>query len=452
MKYNLTPKEILNRIEQIRKIDNLQKDENVKPLTEYEKESLPTIPKGWEWTIINDISEFITNGVHTPTSPIDENGYGLHCLRITDIQNNNIDYKKLPYALRIVETDYGKKLKKGDIYFSFTGNNLGKRFIVHENRNDTVFAHYFVRWHPILVNPYFVYYVTFSNIYDWFINVNKHGSTQPNLKVKDLKRFPIPLCDLITQEKIAKILKSLDDKIALNILINDNLLKIIKKYYNEKFYNKNGRMTILSSLIKQTIGGDWGKENQEGNYNKKVYCIRGADIPQMVYGNKGKSPIRYILEKNYNKKKLSSNEIIIEISGGSPSQSTGRVAFISEKILKLYENSLICTNFCRAIELNDEKYAPLLYVYLLSLYDDKIFFNYENGTTGIKNLSLTDLINKEHIFIPNDDELLIFNKLFYSLFNKIIENSNENQNLEQFRDTLLPKLMNGEIDLENIEI
>ena len=286
------------------------------------------------------------------------------------------------------------------------------------------------------------------------LNLNKlHiGSSHPLMTQDILKDIEIDMPKLEIQTKIGNILNLLDEKIELNNKINDNLLNIIKNYYRGKFYNKNGKITILSSLIKQTIGGDWGKENKEGNYNKKVYCIRGADIPQMVYGNKGKAPIRYILEKNYNNKKLLSNEIIIEISGGSPSQSTGRVAFISKDILKLYENSLICTNFCRAIELIDEKYAPLLYVYLLNLYDDKIFFNYENGTTGIKNLSLTDLTSKEYIFIPNDDELRIFNNLFYSLLNKIVENSNENQNLEKLRDILLPKLMNGEIDLENIEI
>ena len=141
MEYNLTPDEILNEIARIRKENNLPKDERVKELSKFEIDNLPSIPDNWKWVIINDISEFITNGVHTPTSTEDDNGFGLHCLRITDLkENGNIDYANLPYCLRIVEGDYDKKLKKDDIYFSFTGNNLGKRYIVKETREDTVFA------------------------------------------------------------------------------------------------------------------------------------------------------------------------------------------------------------------------------------------------------------------------------------------------------------------------
>ena len=221
---NLTPDEILEEIEKIRISNNWLKDEKSQPLNKTEIAALPSIPKDWKWVSIHQLSKFITNGVHTPTSFEDSNGYGLHCLRITDIQNNDdINYDKLPYCLRIVEGDYDKKLKKGDIYFSFTGNNLGKRYIVKEDREDTVFAHYFVRWQPILVNPYYIYYVTHSSVYDYFINGHKLGSSQPNLKVTDLKRFPIPLCDLVTQNKIANILKSIDDKISINNKINNNL-------------------------------------------------------------------------------------------------------------------------------------------------------------------------------------------------------------------------------------
>lgn len=221
---NLTVDEILKEIENIRTKKNLPKDSKIKDLTPYELKSLPKIPQTWKWVSINDLSEFITNGVHTPTSAIDENNYGLKCLRITDLNGHNIDYSSLPYCLRIISGDYEKKLRKNDIYFSFTGNNLGKRYIVKEDREDVVFAHYFVRWRPILVNPHYIYYVTQSKVYDWFIQNYKHGSTQPNLKVVDLKRFPIPLCDLETQNKIVSILKSIDDKIYINNQTNDNLL------------------------------------------------------------------------------------------------------------------------------------------------------------------------------------------------------------------------------------
>ena len=172
----------------------------------------------------------------------------------------------------------------------------------------------------------------------------------------------------------------------------------------------------------------------------------------MEYGNKGNAPIRYILEKNYKNKKLDPNNIIIEISGGSPTQSTGRTAYITKSILDMYNSPLLCTNFCRAIEAKSDILAPFVYMNLKLMYEDDIFFNWENGTTGIKNLALNDMLSNVEVVIPDEDAMKEYYLLFNNVMNKISGNSNENIKLEQLKDTLLPKLMNGEIDLDKIDI
>ena len=88
------------------------------------------------------------------------------------------------------------------------------------------------------------------------------------------------------------------------------------------------REGTFSEVISATIGGDWGKDSPAGNNTQEIYCIRGADIPDVNAGNKGKIPIRYILPKNYAVKQLKIGDIVVEISGGSPTQSTGRCALI----------------------------------------------------------------------------------------------------------------------------
>ena len=233
---------------------------------------------------------------------------------------------------------------------------------------------------------------------------------------------------------------------------NNNLFELLKQEFRDKFYNKEEKDSYLIDYISKTIGGDWGKENPEGNNNTKVYCVRGADIPSMEYGNKGNAPIRYILEKNYKNKKLNPNNIIIEISGGSPTQSTGRTAYITKNILDMYDSPLLCTNFCRAIETKSDILAPFVYMNLKLMYEDDIFFNWENGTTGIKNLALNDMLSNLEVKSPDEIQLKDYYLLFNNVMNKISSNSNENIKLEQLRDTLLPKLINGEIDLDNIEI
>ena len=278
------------------------------------------------------------------------------------------------------------------------------------------------------------------------------GTTMPIVNKSSFEGIEIELPSLCDQLKIVKILNKIDEKIELNNEINNNLFELLKQEFREKFYNKEEKDSYLIDYISETIGGDWGKENPEGNNNTKVYCVRGADIPSMEYGNKGNAPTRYILEKNYNNKKLDPNNIIIEISGGSPTQSTGRTAYITKSILDMYDSPLLCTNFCRAVEAKSDILAPFIYMNLKLMYEDDIFFNWENGTTGIKNLALNDMLHNLEVKSPDEMKLKDYYLLFNNVMNKISSNSNENIKLEQLRNTLLPKLMNGEIDLENIEI
>ena len=113
---------------------------------------------------------------------------------------------------------------------------------------------------------------------------------------------------------------------------------------------------------------------------------------------------------------------------------------------------MLCTNFCRAIEAKSDILAPFVYMNLKLMYEDDIFFNWENGTTGIKNLALNDMLSNVEVVIPDEDAMKEYYLLFNNVMNKISGNSNENIKLEQLKDTLLPKLMNGEIDLDKIDI
>lgn len=301
-------------------------------------------------------------------------------------------------------------------------------------------------------NSRYIYYYMFSEQFQGELSGRATGSTVTGLRQPELLKCHLKIPNRKYQDIIAAMLMNIDKKIDLNNEINNNLFELLKQEFREKFYNKKEKDSYLRDYISETIGGDWGKSAPGGNNNTKVYCVRGADIPSMEYGNKGNAPIRYILEKNYKNKKLDPNNIIIEISGGSPTQSTGRTAFITKSILDMYDSPLLCTNFCRAIEAKSDILAPFVYLNLKLMYDDDIFFNWENGTTGIKNLALNDLLNNLKVKTPDEMMLKNFYLLFNNIMNKISNNSNENIKLEQLRDTLLPKLMNGEIDLDNIDI
>ena len=200
----------------------------------------------------------------------------------------------------------------------------------------------------------------------------------------------------------------------------------------------------LSELVSDTYNGDWGKDSMQASYNKKVYCIRGADIPSIKVGDSGKMPIRFIQEKHFQAKFLKDDDLVIEISGGSPTQSTGRFCRITDALINRYEDSLICTNFCKAIRPINGFSLFLSYLWD-DLYNRGVMFSYENGTTGIKNLDLTGLLENEPVIIPDRLSIQGFTKAVSSFNQQILLNGFESEKLATQRDILIPKLMSGDL-------
>lgn len=306
--------------------------------------------------------------------------------------------------------------------------------------------------------PEFFYYLLKNNI-EYIIGMSS-GSTFSEISGTQVKNLEFKVPPLDVQKKIAGVLGALDDKIELNNKINQNLEAQAQALFKSWFIDfepfggkmpNDWKIGKFTDIIADTLGGDWGKETPQNNYTEEVSCIRGADIPDVKLGNKGKIPTRFILPKNYMNKKLIPGDLVIEISGGSPTQSTGRIAFISNHLLNRYNRKIICTNFCRAIK-PMFGYSEYIYQYWQYLYDKDIFFTYENGTTGIKNLDLSGVLETEPIIIPNKSTLTVFSEICNSYFDNIHFNGLEIEHLAELRDALLTKLMNGEIDVDNVKI
>ena len=148
-------------------------------------------------------------------------------------------------------------------------------------------------------------------------------------------------------------------------------------------------------FIENDISGDWGKEFPDEKHKTKVFCVRGADINDLNIGKIENLPVRYVKEASKDKF-LEKGNIIIEISGGSPTQSTGRVAFLEN-----IDREVVCSNFCRALKIKKE-YSPKYVFYLLqNIYNSGVFFNFESKTSGIKNLLYNSAF--ENIKVPNQD-------------------------------------------------
>ena len=296
------------------------------------------------------------------------------------------------------------------------------------------------------VDSKYLYYLLSQQAFFDYVMSGAKGCKMPRGDKKQIMQWPVTLPPLDEQRRIAGILGSLDDKIELNRRINANLEAQAQALFRSWFVDnetQNNNPGFFNDIIQTTLSGDWGQETPKGNYISEVYCIRGADIPDIKCGDKGKLPTRYILEKNLKNKKLSENDLVVEISGGSPTQSTGRICLITHALLDRLGKDVICTNFCRALKPIPD-YSFFIYLYWQYLYNNNTMFSYENGTTGIKNLNITDFINKEPIIIPEKKKILEFNKVLQPFFDMIYKNGRESEYLSALRDTLLPKLMTGE--------
>ena len=316
--------------------------------------------------------------------------------------------------------------------------NQGFKSVIPNEDTDPIFLYYLLKYNKDKIES-MGSGTTFKEV---------SGNTMKNIVVS------VPQ-DKQVQEKIASVLDAIDEKIEENERINNNLEQqaqaIFKEWFIDNLENNEWSTGTFSELIKSTLNGDWGKEAPTGNNTEKVYCIRGADIPEVKAGNKGKMPTRYILPKNFATKQLTAGDIVVEISGGSPTQSTGRCTAITQSLLDRYDSGMVCTNFCKAMK-PKEGYSLFIYYYWQYLYGKGVFFSYENGTTGIKNLDFSGFIETETILIPPVDKVIAFDDYCKQIFNQIFANGKQNEHLAVLRDTLLPKLMSGELDVSDVDL
>ncbi|MGI2171751.1 restriction endonuclease subunit S [Shewanella sp. MF05960] len=320
----------------------------------------------------------------------------------------------------------------------------------------------------------YVYYFL-KNQYNELRNLS--SGVRKNLNSGDIKGFPIRLPEaVIEQSRLSAVLKAIDQKVELNTRINTDLDAMVKTLYaywfvqfdfpNEdgKPYKTSGGEMVYNEILKSEIPlgwdgnylsdwikadktGDWGKEALQGNYTLQVDCIRGADINGLNGTGKVAAPNRFILEKNTHKLLLPF-DFVIEISGGSPAQSTGRISVITEEVLERFEHPVICSNFCKAISLKNSSYFYNFSYMWQWIYDHEILFGWEGKTSGIKNLLFDAFVTKYHVAMPPENLAKKFYDFVSPLQSKKQTLLKENAELESLRDWLLPMLMNGQVTIK----
>jgi len=428
-----------------------------------------------EWRSLSSITSKIGSGSTPRGGNSVYSDSGISFIRSQNVLDMDFSTENLAF----INDSQAEKLnnvivEKNDILLNITGDSIARCTVVPEeilparvNQHVSI-----IRCKNTEESKYVMYYLQYMKKY--LLQISKVGGTRNALTKEAIGKLPIKISD--DCNKISKILDNIDQKIQTNNQINQELEAMAKTLYdywfvqfdfpdqNGKPYKSSGGkmvyhpelkreipegwgVTTFSSWISDNKTGDWGKETSQGNYTLEVDCIRGADINGLSGNGKTDMPTRFILEKNKNKL-LTDFDIVIEISGGSPTQSTGRIVGISENVLNRFDLPLICSNFCKAVSLKEqETFYNFVYEWK-NLYDNGVLFSWEGKTSGIKNLLFDSFVTNYHIAQPPIDLMKQFFDYASSVDKKTQLLLKQNQELTQLRDWLLPMLMNGQVKVE----
>lgn len=231
------------------------------------------------------------------------------------------------------------------------------------------------------------------------------------------------------------ISKQIDSTKISNGVFKKDFLKAFDKTFDKSQWDK----IEVSEVIADTISGSWGNDEPKKD-NIAVKVIRGTDLPNIPLFNLKKTPTRFLNKEKVEEIQLQENDIVIELSGGSKDQPTGRSAIITQELISYFGMPLTCSNFCKVIRVNDKKVNPFWFFFFWNqCYEEGLTTRYENQPSGIKNFQIDEFISGEIILIPPrplQDEYskrlkTIFelkNKLAFTAFNlsKMIDKTFEN--------------------------
>lgn len=388
-------------------------------------------------------------------------------LDISNLKNNNIakiekiNSKKLPSRAKRV-------VKKNDVLFSTVRPEQEHHGILTNPPSNLVAStgYTVLTVDETQADPHYLYYYLTNEVSNERMKLiaRTSVSSYPSLKPEDIANLKYTEKSLDYQIKIGKLLSHLQEKINLNREEIKVLQKYVKLLFHHWFFEFNfdnhnshpykktgGKMKKISgkviplgwnfesldSLIHTVSNGDWGSEvNNEKCI--ETYCIRGADIPNIELGKIGDTPLRYIKSVGDNQKNLNHGDIVIEASGGSSTQSTGRAVLIRNSFLKNQNKPVYFSNFSKRI-VPHKSYACFVYLILDNLYERNIFFHYEGKTSGIKNLLISNMLKRIKIVLPPLEIANKFEEKAGSIYDRINILGHENELLSEHLDLLRKK-------------
>ena len=403
----------------------------------------------WKEVRLGDVCEIIT-GFPFPGKKYSKEG--IRVVRGDNVTIGNLRWdaeKDKRWNEPFDKTEY-YSLQANDIVIGMDGSRVGKNKarIKKEDLPLLLAQRVACVRHNELAEQDYLYYNIFSKKFIDYVNSIHTGSAIPHISQKQIEDYKILLPDLETQRRIASILSSLDRKIELNNKINADLEEMAQAIFKNWFVDfepfKDGKF-VDSEL--GMIPEGW-KVGTLGDMGTIVCGKTPSKANSNYYG--GDIPFIKIPDMHGNVFVESSEDRLTE--QGSLSQI--------KKLIPPYSLMVSCIATVGLVSINTKpshtnqqintiiphNKSALFYLYQYIKNNEELLKNMGRGGTTTLNVN-TKSFSNIRLFIPSDIALLQFHQIVEGLFKKIELNMQESRTLSLLRDTLLPRLMSGELEV-----
>ena len=361
---------------------------------------------------------------------------GPKFLRITDIVPGRVDWETVPYCKISSEKRIKYQLQNGDIVIARTGATTGYTYTIKpaDMKHDSVFASYLIRYrvNTKKAEPFFIGHLLTSTMWQGFVEGILGGSAQPGANAKQFADFEILLPPLPEQHAIAGVLSSLDDKIDLLHRQNKTLEGMAEALWRKMFVeeaHETWEMVLVKDVINILSGFTFKSSDFVDDGRYRLITIKNVqdgylDLSRTDYIDviPGRTPDYCLLQ---------SGDILLSLTG-----NVGRCCLVNE------ENLLLNQRVAKLQARNIRDWA-FTYIMFRQASMRSVLEELAKGTAQA-NLSPLETANYE-IQNPPDDLLEKYSAEATPLIEKVLNNFNQIHTLSRLRDTLLPRLMSGEV-------
>lgn len=362
-------------------------------------------------------------------------------LRITDIRDDgtlNMDDLK-----SVDDPDAGKYLlKPNDIVFARTGASTGRNYFYDGSDGTFVYAGFLIKFSidPNKVNPLFVKYYCQSAQYRNWISSFSTGSTRGNINAQTLGNMEIPLPTREQQDFLVSVLAPMDAKIKQNTKINDNLQQQAYAYFLQLFIENadpSWRVGTIADLGTVVGGGTPSKAKPEYYTDDGIAWITPKDlsVDKSKFIAHGETDISELGYRNSSATMMPAGTVLF--SSRAP---IGYIAIAS--------NEVTTNQGFKSVVPHPEIGTPFVYYFLI--HNLPLIESKASGST-FKEVSGSVMKSVEAV-IPDGNTIAKFNDFCRPVFEMQEKLEQENRKLVAMRDSLLPRLMSGEIDVADIGI